>query len=333
MASLIVGSDFGTYVAVVLWGIFGLIVFLAWRLPKNKRLKIALPLLIAVSFLSWFGWSEHSYQQRSAKERAAYMAKYEPAKAIFDKLCAEQSQPIIKRTVEDVEGVLLLKVRNPVGYITDQEKNRPDWSEAALPGFGREQDRGNEGYAESLLVDWHWRETNVGDPPVAVRTWNRLWSVGGQLYQGGSAKLNESRMKRAFQGFRYVDVLGNDGASRTRYTVRADSSKTTQPFPGLVFTAERTGKPAPRYAVTFEDNLDPDLRKHWIAGTTVMVVDTQSNELIGKRTFWKLDTGFGATGQFGPWSTNARTCVPVTGTEPSIAMSFIYNVLKPRQGE
>ena len=56
-----------------------------------------------------------------------------PAKAIFEKLCAEQSQPIIKRTVEDVEGVLLLKRRPSTkeGYHTKQAdpmwRRSDDW--------------------------------------------------------------------------------------------------------------------------------------------------------------------------------------------------------------
>jgi len=260
-------------------------------------------------------------------EQREYLAKYEPAKAIFDKLCKEQSAPIIKRTVEDVEGVLLLKVRPAVGYVSEKEKNVPDWPEAAMPGFGRVQDKLNEGYAESLLVDWYWRERSLGLPSRLWRTWVPQSSIGGQPY------LDENRSSKiAFQGFRYVDIVSSDGKTRARVTVRKAPENKDRPYPGLAFLYETEPRNAPRYGVTFEDNLDPALRKHWIAGTTVKVIDTDTNDVIGEQSFWKLDKGFGATGQFGSWSTNAETCVPNMRTDDSNGMAFIYAAINPKQG-
>jgi hypothetical protein len=325
MASLIVPSGFGTFIAVVLWTLIAIVVFFAWYLPKNKVVKIVLPTTIAVSVLSWFFWGEYQRDKRISAEKAAYMAKYEPAKAIFDKLCAEQSQPTIKRVVEDVEGVLLLKVREKTGSLGTV--NDPNWPEAAAPGFGRVQDRSNEGYPESLLLDWTWAkwlDPNQGEQPLF---WDRHWSVGGQLIEDRNAKPGEPRMRHAFRGFQYVDILEADGATRTRITAANDKKKTNHPYPGVAFTAAVTTQPAPRYGVTFEDNLDPELRKHWLAGMTIKVIDTKTNEAIGQRTFWSLDTSFGATGQFASWSTNAKRC-------PLLAnpMSLIYSILKPKSG-
>jgi len=250
-----------------------------------------------------------------------YLAKYEPAKAIFDKLCREQSAPIIKRTVEDVEGVLLLKVR-PLSEHRLRYVNDPHWPEAAWPDFGRLSSGKSQGYVEDLMLDWTWRRFDP-DPRETPQHWQGILSVGGQTWEDPNAQAGETRAKKAISGFKYVDVLGNDGVGRTRFTARNDKEKTDSPYRGVAFNSIPTNEPAPRYGVIFEDNLDPDLRKHWIAGMTIKVIDTNSKEVIGQRTFWILDTGFGATGQFGPWSTNAKRCPRL-----SDPMGLIYSTLK-----
>jgi len=305
------------------------IALILWR-AKGGPTKAIWAALVSVIFavpIVLLAFESKQAATEVAAKNAEYLAKYEPAKAIFDKLCKEQSAPIIKRTVADVEGVLLLKVRPAVGYVSEKEKNVPDWPEAAMPGFGRVQDKLNEGYAESLLVDWYWRERSLGLPSRLWRTWVPQSSIGGQPY------LDENRSSKiAFQGFRYVDIVSSDGKTRARVTVRKAPENKDRPYPGLAFLYETEPRNAPRYGVTFEDNLDPALRKHWIAGTTVKVIDTDTNDVIGEQSFWKLDKGFGATGQFGSWSTNAETCVPNMRTDDSNGMAFIYAAINPKQG-
>jgi|GEM_PF-674766 len=305
---------------------------LALRLPKDKSTKA----LAAVMVTAVFGLPVLMLNQKSqdaqkivTTQKSEYMAKYEPAKAIFDKLCKEQSAPIIKRTVADVEGVLLLKVRPAVGSTTYE--NSPTWPEAALPGFGRLGEGAFEGYPESFLMDWNWRERSLGDPPKIWRTWERHWSVGGQQYQFAVGK--SRGFKTASMGFRYVDVASSDGASRARITAKNAPAKHKHPFPGVVFESQATSKPAPRYAVTFDDNLDPALRKHWIAGTVVRIVDMVTDEELASQSFWKLDAAFGALGQSTPWITGAKTCVPNIRDDASNAFAFIFTVLKAKQGE
>jgi len=253
-----------------------------------------------------------------AAKNAEYLAKYEPAKAIYDKLCKYQSAPIIKRTVEDVEGILLLKVRPAAAYGGETEKNVPDWPEAAIPEFGRLTSKQSQGFPERFLNVWRFFDLPVGNPPTPFKAWTEYGNVGS-IRDAGWRK-----------GFAYVDVLQSDGVSRSRYTGTIDESKTDHPFPGLRVTSAPATPSAPRYGVTFEDNLDPALRKHWIAGIRVMVLDTQINEIISEQYFWTWESGFGATGQVQPWSTNIKTCFPATNK--SQAMALIYTTLNPKQG-
>ena len=312
--------------------VLGLVV---WRNKTNKKRVIWGSVVFFVFALLPYRLfiyqtpTEKTFALEQEAQRIEYKAKYDAAKPIFDKLCKEQSAPIIKRTVADVEGVLLLKVRPAVGSTTYE--NSPTWPEAALPGFGRLGEGAFEGYPESFLMDWNWRERSLGDPPKIWRTWERHWSVGGQQYQFAVGK--SRGFKTASMGFRYVDVASSDGASRARITAKNAPAKHKHPFPGVVFESQATSKPAPRYAVTFDDNLDPALRKHWIAGTVVRIVDMVTDEELASQSFWKLDAAFGALGQSTPWITGAKTCVPNIRDDASNAFAFIFTVLKAKQGE
>jgi len=234
-----------------------------------------------------------------------YLAKYEPAKAIFDKLCKEQSAPIIKRTVEDVEGVLLLKVRPSARANYHTLIADPMW-----PGAAFEHERADDsGYAEYFLLDRLWRLGDKSDAPGMRR------SIG----------------KDVIHGFRYVDLLQTDGKSRIRMTGKEDKDFRELPMPGIRFFREETKAIPPRYAITFEDNVDPELRKHWIAGTTVLVLDMTTGEVVAQHSFWKWDQGFGNTsGARSPWGT-ATNC-PRNAVGRVRTHEFVDLVLKAKQG-
>jgi len=296
------------------------IALILWR-AKGGPTKAIWAALVSVIFavpIVLLAFESKQAATEVAAKNAEYLAKYEPAKAIFDKLCKEQSAPIIKRTVEDVEGVLLLKVRPAAAYGGETEKNVPDWPEAAIPEFGRLTSKQSQGFPERFLNVWRFFDLPVGNPPTPFKAWTEYGNVGS-IRDAGWRK-----------GFAYVDVLQSDGVSRSRYTGTIDESKTDHPFPGLRVTSAPATPSAPRYGVTFEDNLDPALRKHWIAGIRVMVLDTQINEIISEQYFWTWESGFGATGQVQPWSTNIKTCFPATNK--SQAMALIYTTLNPKQG-
>jgi hypothetical protein len=82
--------------------------------------------------------------------------------------------------------------------------------------------------------------------------------------------------------------------------------------------------------VTFEDNVDPKLRELWIAGTTVKVLDMKTGELIGQRSFWKWDAGFGVSfdGR-SPWGT-AKSC-PISFAGRVKTHEFVDQVIAAKQ--
>ena len=248
---------------------------------------------------------EKTFALEQEAQRIEYKAKYDAAKPIFDKLCKDQSAPIIKRTVEDVEGVLLLKVR-PDGN-ADFHRRLADqlWPDAALA-----RERTGDEYIKAFLLDRGWVEAGAPRPVQARRI---VYDVGGSLQRG----------------FRYVEIVGPDG-TRSRVTAKANTPKWNG-SDGVLLQKQEARGAAPQYAIDFENNVDPELRKHWIAGTTVKIIETKTNAVIGQQSFWSWDNGFGNTSQRSPWSTSPATCPPSPGGGYQTHL-FVDIVLKAKQG-
>ncbi len=274
------------------------LIYLVIRFARRKQYLYA---VLAVLPLLWL----LKFPVMDYQERREYMAKYEPAKAIFDKLCKEQSQPIIKRTVQDVEGVLLLKVRAAAAGNFHQRLADQMWADAALA-----VERTGDEYIKAFLLDRGFIQD--GSPPV--RVWHMPYDVGGNLSRG----------------FRFVDVENGDGTS-ARISATLNQALSSNNSDRVLLQKVPSQGPRLRYAIDFENNVDPELRKHWIAGTTVQVVDLQLNEVIGQQTIWSWDQGFGNTNQRSPWSTNPAACPANIGGGYQ-THSFVEQVIKAKQG-
>lgn len=110
-------------------------------------------------------------------------------------------------------------------------------------------------------------------------------------------ELVETRTR--FPGFAYVEVPDPKSGTRVRYTWTPENFLQKAPSP-----SERP----PRYAVDFEDIVDPSDRKHWIAGTRIKVVDTTDQSVMADLTYFKFEPGLGSrAGQRVPWA-HAVSC-------------------------
>lgn len=100
--------------------------------------------------------------------------------------------------------------------------------------------------------------------------------------------------KTRFPGFDYVEVLNAASGTRSRYTWNPERFLREELSP-----SER----APRYAVDFEDLVDPSDRQHWVAGSKIKVVDTTDQSVMAELTYFMFDPGLGSrSGQRDPWA-------------------------------
>lgn len=303
--SLFQGASIG--LLIIFLAVVALILIRSRDLKSGLRRGIGATLGFAFFYYMVFVYrtpAEREQIEREKKLQQELSAKFQAAKPIFERLCAEQTQPIINRRIEDVEGILLLKVR-PSTRSNYSALIRDQWWPSAAFDHERTED---SGYAEYFLLD-------------------RRWTLGEKNQAPG---MRPTIGKSEAHGFKYVDVLSDEGRKRTRITAQEDPLYQELPTPGVRFHRRETNEPAPRYAVTYEDNLDPELRKHWIAGTTIKVLDMKSGEVIGQRSYWKWDAGFGVSldGR-SPWGT-ARSCP--SGLPGSVKThEFVDQVLLAKQ--
>ena len=214
--------------------------------------------------------------QQARAERAAWRKQYyEPAKARFDQLCQNAGEKIY-RTADNVDGILLLKVRGDDEKYQDNSYNPLKdqmWENAALPSeFDREE------YIGSFLPDW-----------------------SGVHYD-------------------YIDVLQKDG-SITRYS--GDWHMTDKPFNQEINPSHPT-----RYAVTYENDVSWENRKHWIAGTTIKIIDTKTNTLMAEKTMYVFvpELGYSKFEQNpNPWGRGDRC--PEENPYQQQTVSFVRKVL------
>ena len=246
---------------------------------KNPQL-IFLPGLAVAGLLYAVGRVEKMQERREAEaEEAAWHKRYDPAKARFDQLCQNAGEKIY-RTADNVDGILLLKVRGDDEKYQDSFYNpRKDqmWEDAAV-----ESEFDREAYIEEFF----------------------LWATSG------------------LPRYAYIDVIQKDG-SIIRYSTRREDRN-------WVMDQQPNPHPRARYAITYENDISWENRKHWIAGTTIKVIDTKTNELMAEKTMYAFvpELGYSKFEQNpNPWGRGMRC--PDENSYEQKTVIFVSKVLIP----
>lgn len=240
-----------------------------------KRLRNRLALLAAC--LCWLT-PLHAYDPLN---RTEYLAKIKEAEAYYKDKCEKVAGIKIYKTVPDVEGVLLMKVRP---NRTDQELADPNWPGAAFGG----EAYGN-GYITSFL-GYEYRGVDKNGVISKERGY-----IGTTKNPGG------------LPGYNWVEVIDPKDGQRYRYT---GSDKVTGKKDPNAYNVQlelkknpnydmnvyhwsldkipSPSKTPPRYAVTFEDHVIPEERALWVASSTVKVLDLKTDEVLGEMTRYAM---------------------------------------------
>lgn len=242
------------------------------RLIGTNTIKVTTALLLFVS------QSAHAYDPNN---RAEYLAKIKEAEAYYKEKCAKAAGIKIYKTVPEVEGVLLMKVRP---NRSDRELADPNWPGAA---FGRER-RGN-GYIESFLGN---------ESPAQGPIDSQHRGIIGAKFPPNPGSL---------PGYRWVEVVDPKDGQRYRYSgsnkavrkqdtsaynvqlaMKKDPNYDLNVYQWSLDKLLSPSKTLPRYAVTFEDHVIPEERALWVASSTVKVLDLQTNEVLGEMTRYAM---------------------------------------------
>ncbi len=231
------------------------------KTPTTIRITKLLALLLSASLLG--ACAQQGGVSSADREAVASMSK--AGKVYFDEKCKTVAGEKIYRTVADVEGLVLLKVR-PQPSQTQIED--PMWPGAAFA---------IESYGDSYIKSFLGYEHAAGNPNGAP----------GVVTASKRGYISPDKRPGGLPGYRYVDVIDAKDGQRYRVAQKSDEpwqydKKYLKGYIRYFLDKTTTTVPAPRYGVTYEDHVIPEERAIGVASSTVKVIDLTTNEVLGE---------------------------------------------------
>jgi len=256
--------------------------------------------------------AQRDARSEAAAAQQAYREKYRRAEALFKERC-KTAGLVVSRKVSDVEGIELTKIRQPIPW-GGREYFDSMFPEAAMAGEVRGED-----YVKQFMV-YEYREPNQP-------------TRRGQL--GPLTLERKAKYVAARKGYSYVEYLDSSDGNRLRCL--PDWSKNHPNWVAGQLRCEAVKNSMSRYALDYEDIVDPDDRALWVAGTRLKVIDKQTGEQIAELKVYVWDSGFGggSSGRW-PWQHASSRASQRCPSDESLPMHhdsryFIDQVLIPKQ--
>jgi hypothetical protein len=242
----------------------------------------------------------------------AAVARALSGKAVWEEKCHTVAGEKIYRKVENVEGVLLMKVRPRVG--------EREWADRMWPGaaFAREL------HSDSYITSFLGYEYAPG---------NGLTGKPGVITPQARGHISTDRRPGGLPGYRWVEVIDEKDGQRYRYAGQYEEpwQKDKTYLKGYIkFFLDKTPAtgPSPRYGVTYEDHVIAEDRYLGIASSTIKVIDLQTKEVLGEMTRYAWSPGAPSRVNPSPWLTAYRCPDHAVGTD-QYTRKFVDQILIP----
>lgn len=253
------------------------------------------------------------------------LQRAEAGKALWEEKCRTVAGERIYKTVPDVEGLVLLKLRPEAGA--------REWADPMWPGAAFAVERRADEYISSFLGYEH-----SGSPVGKSVTETYRGYINTSYLPGNPSNL---------PGYRYVDVYDPQDGQWYRYTGsekvvgRKDiTAKGVQmalsrnPNYDLnvyrwTLDKARVAAPGLRYGVSFEDHVIPEERVLGVASSTVMVINLQTGEVLGEMLRYAWSTPSSRANP-SPWL-SAHVCPRNTRGASTQTRQFVDQIIIPRK--
>lgn len=248
--------------------------------------------------------------EQGEREKRIAKARQETAMRMWKERCETKAGVTIHRTENNVDGIFLMKIR-PGGVPNYGDQFKMD------DPYGK--DSTDDIYILNFLKGFYHQRT---DQPVVPGAPPR-------------------------EGFKFVEAIDPKDGLRYRYTGRVEEPWQTNKsylkgYTRFVLDKAPSDSPMPRYGVTYDDISTHEEREYWIAGSSLRVIDLQTNEVIAERIGYMVDWAQGSTAGFrSPWLFAADYACPgfqwnpnvpvrhASGEQPGQTLIFVEQVLKP----
>lgn len=273
-----------------------------------QRLAVGLlPFILAACAAT--GGAQNTPTREDARTRLA------TAEAMFAERC-KKSGEFIHRTAENVEGVFLMKIRPDGMNYGDQFKLDDPYG----------SDLGGDGYILNFLRGFETRQAQFapGSPPrFGYHYVEAIDPKDGKRYR--------------YTGSRKVVGKQDATAPNTKVELQRNPNYDLNIYAFVLDKVPASG-PMPRYAVTYDDISTREEREYWIAGSSLKVIDLQTNEVMAERIGYMMDRGQGERGGGrSPWLFAADHACPIFPRDPGghsyqtdQTHDFVVKVLIPK---
>lgn len=284
------GADLFRLIGGLFWLMVIVAALVAVLVPKSKAGKATAVAVVLGLFIAFPGrWAWHQKQAEDAER--AFVNK---ARTLFEEKCRTVAGAKIYKTVPDVEGIVLLKLRT-VGP-------RENETAQMFPGAAFADEAKNDEYIATFLR---------GEDPPSYRYVDVIDETDGKRYRvTGSYK----DVPREFSKMR-----GGDGKTHIINLWVLDKTPTPEP--------------SPRYGVTFEDHVVPEERALGVAGSTVKVLDLQTNEVLGELTRYVWGAPHPSSVAPNPWLLVRRCPTRQSGIPWASTRQFVEQILIPKRAK
>ncbi|HVK53803.1 MAG TPA: hypothetical protein VM532_02125 [Burkholderiales bacterium] len=293
-------------------GLYWLLAIGALALAITKIKPMAGKVISVAAIVALFGYLPITAALENKKATDARKAAW----VHFEMRCKSAGEKIYK-TIDEVEGIYLMKLRPPKkqGWSEDQfypdDLFSTDGNGVGEPGIFRENLAQKRPHPDTYISSFLWPQNSEG---------------ALERYLAGAGP------------YRYVDTLDERDGINYRYTrnlfnlrKRYGDKFIEDAFESELLRSPVSQKDNPRYGVTWADISTQEDRTFWIAGGSIKIVDLETNEVIAERIGFLIDPGQGNRGGArSPWSWAQHYGQRCPVTHPT-TLAFVEKVLKPKR--
>lgn len=249
------------------------------------------------------------------------------AQKIFEEKCRTLAGTKIYKKVENIDGILLLKIRPVFTNSESITKNR------LLPHAAFISESGGDEHITTFLRN----EVSTNSRPVSPDNRGHIVPL---------IRPKDRREKNDHPGYKYVDYIDPTDGRHYRYTESIEIiGQMDINAPGVqmglnlnpnldlniykpILNKTEVQAPAPRYAVTYDDHVIQEDRSNGISSSTVKVIDTVTNELLAEFTNYRIGVGFDYKFSAESWL-SGRACQTGYSDAHAKTRQFVDQVLIP----
>lgn len=260
------------------WVVALAILLLALWWPKRWWLKLTSAAIVAAAVVyPVFVRPIEKHVEAANEEQLQFKERLNAAAAHFEMRCKSAGEKIT-RTVENVEGVVWMKWRDNYDV--------------------------NDDYDQFKLSDPYGRDCNA---EACIEQLLRA-TKGGEL--------DPENKTHSRHGYRFVESVDPSTRQLRRYLrqiyrQKERDSKYAEWAVASEVVSEPIDKSVARYGITWDDVSTREDREHWVAGSSLKVIDLHTNEVIAERVGYMWDRGLGSrVGARTPWLLAVQSACP-----------------------